>query len=136
MARAKKQAQTGTKALTLPGKEAQILMAALRDLSNNRMPVRMSVKIGRWLTATAEYVDKLDENLRELFMDCSGGKDSMENNSIGLKRFEKESKSMYEEVYEIELEGSISLDKLDKLDNVEVSPQSIQKLIEHGLVTD
>jgi hypothetical protein len=133
----KKKEEKKARTLEVAGREAQVLYAALHDLSNNRMPVRLSVRISRWMTAVGEYVEPLDENLRSLFKECSDGSDRMAAGSKAAERFNDESQVFLDEVYEIELTNdTIGLPRIEGLESVEVSPQTIQKLMEHGLITD
>ena len=131
----KSEKEGGEKVIKMTGRQCQIAVVALKDLSENRMPIQTAVAVGRLLTALNEYAEPLEKALRELFLSKSAGQQAMKQDSKGFREFNEESAPLFDEEYEIAV-VPVKASTIESIEGIEVKPSSWTTLCERGLLSD
>ena len=107
---------------------------ALEDLSANRLPIGISVKVGRMRRVVAEFHVALMEHVVPLIAKHTDGGDSIGPDHKNHAAFTVDAKPHFEEEIELEVE-TVALSALESTPDVSIEPNHIAVLLELGFIT-
>ncbi len=132
-----------TTKLTIPAGALLTLEAALADLSENRLPTGLAVKVGRLAVAVEEFRIKFSALIQPIVQEHIDGEPFMGPGHKNFEAYEAASLEHYEEEIELEL-VPVRLEEIEAADSrlvesglapIVYRPPSMTALVKWGLVT-
>lgn len=121
--------------ITMPAGALLKVTPALEDLSANRLPIALSVKVGRMQRVAAEFHGAFMQCVLPIIAQHTGGGDSIGPEHEGHAAFMVEAGPHFEEPVELEVE-TIALASLEAVEGVAIQPNNLSVLRELGFITD
>jgi hypothetical protein len=122
----------GQQVKDIKARRAQSILAALVKMSENDMPIRMAVRIGRNITAMREYVEPLEDALKKIFEELKNKEGTITPGTKKHEEFIARTDVLYDETYAVGF-YPVATSELEEIE-LQVSPVVAAELFECGIL--